>query len=139
MKIRHLRWYVAALLFAATVINYVDRQVLSIVAPVLTRELNLSPVDYANILQAFLYAYTVMYVVSGVIVDRWGTRLAQRPLHDVVGRWRTCCTPSPPPRSRSAHSACCWGIGEPGNFMAATKVTSEWFPPQGARLRQRDW
>ena len=74
MKVPHLRWYVAALLFAATVINYIDRQTLSIVAPVLTRELNISPIVYSQILQAFLIAYTIMYVGSGFLVDRWGTR-----------------------------------------------------------------
>ena len=58
MKIPHLRWYIAALLFLATVINYIDRQALSVVAPVLTKELHLSPISYANILQAFLWAYT---------------------------------------------------------------------------------
>ena len=76
MKIPRLRWWIAALLFAATVINYIDRQALSIVAPILTKELHLSPSQYANILQVFLYAYTVMYIVSGILVDRWGTRVA---------------------------------------------------------------
>ncbi|MBC7924587.1 MAG: MFS transporter [Bryobacteraceae bacterium] len=127
MKIPHLRWYVAALLFLATVINYVDRQALSVVAPVLTKELQLTPVTYANILQAFLWAYTVMYVVSGIIVDRWGTRIGlaafmlwwsvANMLHGLVtsafqlGAFRFLL-----------------GAGESGNFMAAVKVTSEWFP-----------
>src|SRR5688572_5333013 len=74
--IRHLRWYIAALLFASTVINYIDRQVLSIVAPVLTKELQISAIEYSNILQAFLIAYTLMYLGSGVLVDRWGTRIS---------------------------------------------------------------
>lgn len=129
MKIRHLRWYIGALLFAATVINYIDRQALSIVAPVLTRELGLTPVQYANILQAFLYAYTVMYLVSGVIVDRWGTRLA-------LGAFMTWWSIS---NMLHAFASTAFGlgafrlllgIGEPGNFMAATKATSEWYPPK---------
>ena len=127
MKIPHLRWYVAALLFLATVINYVDRQALSVVAPVLTKELKLTPVAYANVLQAFLWAYTVMYVVSGIIVDKWGTRLGlgvfmvwwsvANMLHAFVtsafqlGVFRFLL-----------------GVGESGNFMAATKASSEWFP-----------
>jgi ACS family hexuronate transporter-like MFS transporter len=74
IKIPHLRWYVAGLLFLASVINYVDRQALSVVAPVLTKELRISAVEYANILQAFLIAYTIMYVFSGVLTDRFGTR-----------------------------------------------------------------
>jgi ACS family hexuronate transporter-like MFS transporter len=127
MKIPHLRWYVAALLFLATVINYVDRQALSVVAPVLTKELKLTPVAYANVLQAFLWAYTVMYVISGVVVDKWGTRLGlgvfmvwwsvANMLHAFVtsafqlGVFRFLL-----------------GVGESGNFMAATKASSEWFP-----------
>ena len=127
MKIPHLRWYVAALLFLATVINYVDRQALSVVAPVLTKELQLTPVAYANVLQAFLWAYTVMYVISGIIVDKWGTRLGlgvfmvwwsvANMLHAFVtsafqlGVFRFLL-----------------GVGESGNFMAATKASSEWFP-----------
>src|SRR5882757_5348327 len=76
MKFPHLRWWIAGLLFAATIINYIDRQTLSIVAPVVTKELHISPIEYANILQAFLVAYTVMYLGSGFLVDRWGTRLS---------------------------------------------------------------
>jgi ACS family hexuronate transporter-like MFS transporter len=129
MRIRHLRWYVAALLFTATVINYVDRQALSIVAPLLTRELRLSPVDYAAILQAFLYAYTVMYIVSGVLVDRWGTRLAE----SVFMAWWSAANMLHA-FAGSAFSLGAFrlllGVGEPGNFMAAAKATSEWYPPK---------
>src|SRR5262249_41966202 len=77
MKIEQLRWYIAALLFTATVINYIDRQALSIVAPVLTKELGISPIEYSNMLQAFLIAYTLMYLGSGFLVDKWGTRVSQ--------------------------------------------------------------
>jgi len=76
MNIRRLRWYIAVLLFTATVINYIDRQALSIVAPVLTKELGISPIEYSNMLQAFLIAYTLMYLGSGFLVDRWGTRVS---------------------------------------------------------------
>ena len=74
MKIPHLRWWIAGLLFFSTVINYVDRQTLSVLAPVLGRDLGISDIQYANILTAFLAAYTVMYVGSGFLVDRLGTR-----------------------------------------------------------------
>jgi MFS transporter, ACS family, hexuronate transporter len=126
-KIRHLRWYIAALLFAATVINYIDRQALSIVAPVLTKELNLSPIQYANILQAFLYAYTVMYVVSGVIVDRWGTRLG-------LGLFMTWWSVANMLHAFATTAMglgvfrFLLGVGEPGNFMAAVRAVSEWYP-----------
>ncbi len=129
MKIPNLRWYIAALLFTATVINYVDRQALSVLAPVLTKELHLSDVDYASILQAFLYAYTVMYLVSGIIVDRWGTRIA---LSAFMTWWSVSNMLHAFARTAFGLGAfrVLLGIGEPGNFMAATKAASEWYPPK---------
>jgi len=129
MKIPRLRWWIAGLLFTASIINYIDRQALSIVAPVLTRELNLSPIEYANILQVFLYAYTVMYIVSGILVDRWGTRIAlavfmvwwsaSNMLHAFAGS-----------AMQLGFYRLLLGIGEPGNFMAAAKAASEWYAPK---------
>jgi ACS family hexuronate transporter-like MFS transporter len=129
VKIPHLRWYIAALLFTATVINYVDRQALSVLAPVLSKELHLSPEQYAGILLGFQIAYTVMYLVSGVLVDRWGTRLA-------LGAFMTWWSISNMLHAlaRTALGLAAFrvllGIGEPGNFMAASKATSEWYPPR---------
>ncbi|MCX6592930.1 MAG: MFS transporter [Acidobacteria bacterium] len=133
IKIPNLRWIVAGLLFTATVINYIDRQTLSVVAPMLTKELNLSPIAYSNILTAFLAAYTAMYLGSGYLVDRWGTRVSlsvfmvwwsiSNMLHALVtgafslGVFRFLL-----------------GIGEPGNFMAAIKATSEWYPAKERAL-----
>ena len=65
-RIPHLRWGIAGLLFLSTVINYVDRQALSVLAPVLTRELGLSDLEYSRVLTSFLAAYTVMYVGSEI-------------------------------------------------------------------------
>ena len=129
MKIPHLRWYIAALLFTATVINYVDRQALSILAPVLTKELQLSPAQYANILLGFQIAYTVMYLGSGVLVDRWGTR---KSLAAFMAWWSVSNMLHAFARTALALAGfrVLLGIGEPGNFMAATKATSEWYPPK---------
>lgn len=129
MKVRNLRWYIAALLFTATVINYVDRQTLSIVAPVLTRELHLSQIQYANILEGFLYAYTIMYVVSGLLVDRWGTRAA---LGAFMAWWSISNMLHAFANTAAQLGAfrILLGIGEPGNFMAASKASSEWYPPK---------
>lgn len=125
----HLRWYIAALLFLSTVINYVDRQTLSVVAPILTKELNLSAVAYANILSAFLVAYTLMYLGSGILVDRFGTKWslagfmawwsASNMLHAAVSG----------PMSLGAFRFLL-GLGESGNFMAAFKAISEWYSPK---------
>jgi ACS family hexuronate transporter-like MFS transporter len=129
VEIPHLRWCIAALLFTATVINYVDRQALSILAPVLTRELQLSPAQYANILLGFQIAYTVMYLVSGILVDRWGTR---RALAAFMTWWSISNMLHALARTAFALAGfrVLLGIGEPGNFMAATKATSEWYPPK---------
>lgn len=129
MKIRHLRWYIAALLFASTVINYIDRQTLSVVAPVLTKELRLSDVEYANVLQAFLLPYTLMYLVSGVLVDRWGTRIS---LSVFMAWWSASNALHMAARSALQLSVFRFllGAGEPGNYMAAGKAISEWYPPQ---------
>jgi ACS family hexuronate transporter-like MFS transporter len=129
VKIPHLRWLIAALLFTATVINYVDRQTLSILAPVLTRELQLTPIEYADILLGFQLAYAVMYLVSGVLVDRWGTRWAMAAF---MAWWSISNMLHAFARSAFGLGAfrVLLGIGEPGNFMAASKATSEWYPPK---------
>src|SRR5579872_1663105 len=127
MKIPHLRWWIAGLLFAACVINYIDRQTLSIVAPVLTRELHITPVRYSEILEAFLIAYTVMYLGSGFLVDRWGTRKA---LGIFMSWWSMANVLHAFARTVLGLGIFRFllGIGEPGNFMASFKAISEWYP-----------
>ena len=73
-KVSNIRWRIAALVFLATVINYIDRQTLSLVAPFVADELEISDIAYGNIVAAFLWAYTAMKLVSGVLIDRWGAR-----------------------------------------------------------------
>jgi len=132
-RIPHLRWWIAGLLFLSTVINYIDRQTLSVLAPVITSELGISASQYGNILTGFLAAYTVMYVGSGFIVDRFGTRLS---LSVFIVWWSL---------ANMAHAFCRgpWslgvlrfllGMGESGNFMAAFKVVSEWYPAKERAL-----
>ncbi len=125
----NLRWYIAALLFLSSVINYIDRQTLSIAAPVLTKELHISPIEYSNILQAFLIAYTVMYLGSGFLVDRWGTRISMAAF---MGWWSLANMLHAFANSAFQLGAFRFllGVGEPGNFMGALKVTSERFPPK---------
>ena len=71
---RPQRWLMISLAFFATVINYLDRQTLSVVAPVLLDQFHMNSVDYSRVLSAFLLAYTVMNGVSGPLIDRLGTR-----------------------------------------------------------------
>jgi len=128
-KLRNLRWYIAALLFTSTVINYIDRQTLSVVAPSIKHDLHLSQTEYGRILQIFLLAYTVMYVVSGFLVDRWGTR---KSLAIFVAWWSAANVLHVFARSAASLSffRLLLGIGEPGNYSAASRAASEWFPPK---------
>jgi ACS family hexuronate transporter-like MFS transporter len=124
-----LRWSIAALLFAATVINYVDRQTLSVVAPILTRDLGISNTEYSNILTAFLIPYTLMYVPAGWLCDRWGTR---RALAVFMAWWSVANALHGFVRGSLGLGVFRFllGVGESGNFIAAGKAISEWFPPK---------
>lgn len=127
MQLRQVRWHIAGLLFASTVINYIDRQTLSVVAPVLTRELNISQVEYSYVVQAFLIAYTIMYVLSGPLVDRWGTKVS---LTVFVAWWSIANALHLFARNamQLAVFRFLLGVGEPGNYNAAARVASEWYP-----------
>ena len=128
-ELNQVRWYIAGLLFLSSVINYVDRQVLSVVAPVLTKELGITPMGYANILQAFLIPYTLMYVGSGFLVDRWG---AKKALAIFMAWWSSANMLHG--FAQGALSLAFYrgllGIGEPGNFMAGFRAISEWYSPK---------
>src|SRR4051812_13220796 len=76
MKLRHLRWYIAALLFTATVINYIDRQVIGVVKLRIMADLHHNQIQNVRVVQFFLIAYSLMHVVSGFLVDKWGARRA---------------------------------------------------------------
>ncbi len=125
----NVRWRIAALLFGATVINYLDRQTLSVLASEISLELDLSDIEYSRIVQAFLICYAAMYIVWGRIIDRWGTRVALA----VSMVWWSLAN-SAHALSRGALGLGVFrallGIGESGNFLAAEKAISEWFPPQ---------
>jgi ACS family hexuronate transporter-like MFS transporter len=127
MRIPHLRWWIAGLLFFSTVINYIDRQTLSVLAPVITGEMNISPTEYSNILTAFLAAYTVMFVGSGFVVDRFGTRVS---LAAFVVWWSLANMAHAFARGVWSLGLCrlLLGLGESGNFMAAFRAVSEWYP-----------
>jgi MFS transporter, ACS family, hexuronate transporter len=123
----HRRWAILALLFLATVINFVDRQTLSILAPTLRSELHLTDADYANVVTAFLAAYTVMYTVSGRLMDRFGVRAG---LTACIAWWSLATMLTA--RATNAFSLAAFrfllGVGEPGIFPGGVKVCGEWFP-----------
>jgi ACS family hexuronate transporter-like MFS transporter len=126
-KIPHLRWWIVGLIFFASVLNYIDRQALSILAPTIQKELNLSNEDYASVLNAFLIAYTIALILSGKIVDRFGVRIS---LAIFVGWWSIANIFTGFARSAMSLGVCRFflGLGEAGNWTAAPKAVSEWFP-----------
>ena len=69
------RWVICALLFFAATINYIDRQVIGILKPTLSKEFTWTEIDYANIVFAFQLAYAIAYAFAGRLIDRLGTRL----------------------------------------------------------------
>ena len=75
MKPSPLRWRMIGLAFWATAINYLDRQTLSVAAPMLAEKFHMTDVAYSRVTSAFLLAYTIMNGVSGPLIDRLGTRL----------------------------------------------------------------
>ena len=129
MEPRRLRWVIAGLLCAATTINYVDRQTLSILSPLLRKELQLSERDYANIVTAFLIPYTVMYALGGRFLDKVGVRLG---LALSLAWWSGATVLSAFARGAFTLGAARFllGIGEPCVFPAGVKVCGEWFPPR---------
>jgi len=128
-KIPHLRWWIAGLLFTSTVINYVDRQTLSILARRIQDDLRISNLQYSYVLQAFLAAYTVTFLFAGRITDWLGTRLS---LAAFITWWSLADMATALAQSAFSLGAFRFllGIGEPGNFTAAPKAVSEWFTPE---------
>ena len=127
--IPNLRWWITGLVFFGTVINYVDRQTLSSLAPRLTKELHLTNSDYGLISNAFLIPYTIMFVVSGWLIDRYGTKL----IYGVAAVWWSVAAMlHATVSSVFGFSAMRFllGAAESANFVGAQKVAAEWFPPK---------
>lgn len=125
--IRGLRWYVAGLLCLASGLNYLDRQTLSVLAQTIQDELHLTTVQYSQITSAFLVSYTVMYAVSGRLIDFLGTR---RSFLLFVSGWSVANVLHLFARTATQFSVFRFLLGatESGNFPAGVKVVTEWFP-----------
>ena len=117
------------LAFWATVINYLDRQTLSVAAPVLREQFHMSNVDYSRVVFGFLLAYTIMNGVSGPLIDWLGTRVGYALC---IGWWSAAAVLHAVARGAFSLGAFRFllGMGEAGNWPAAVKVVSEWFPPR---------
>ena len=131
-RIGNVRWTICAMLFAATTINYMDRQVIGLLKPVLQLPLaqggiGMSELHYGYIVDAFQVAYALGVLLAGYFVDKVGTRIGYMV---IMGLWSL---------SAMGHALAntvfqfgiarfCLGAGESGNFPAAIKTVSEWFP-----------
>jgi ACS family hexuronate transporter-like MFS transporter len=121
------RWFILVLIFLATCINYIDRQIIGLLKPILEKEFSWTETDYSHIVMAFTAAYAVGLLLSGGLIDRVGTRIGYTVsiliwsiagmLHAIV---RTVFGFS---LARIG-----LGLGEAGNFPAGVKTVAEWFP-----------
>jgi len=128
-----LRWLMIALVFLATVINYLDRQTLSVLAPVLQDQFRMSATEYSRIVFLFMLAYTIMNGLSGPIIDRIGTKAG----YALTIAWWSAAEVLHT-FSRGVVSLGVFrfllGMGEAGNWPAAVRVVAEWFPAEERAL-----
>jgi MFS transporter, ACS family, hexuronate transporter len=123
----NVRWTICALLFFATTINYIDRQVLGILAPTLEKEIGWNELEYSYIVTAFQAAYAIGLLLVGRIMDLVGTKLGYT---IAMITWSIAAMAHALARSAFGFGAARFalGLGESGNFPAAIKTVAEWFP-----------
>ena len=126
-QVQGLRWYIAGLLCLTSALNYLDRQTLSVLAQTIQTDLHITTVEYARITSAFLLSYTIMYAVSGRVIDALGTR---RSLLIFVSGWSVANALHALARTALQFSFFRFllGAAEPANFPAGVKAVTEWFP-----------
>lgn len=127
LKLGNYRWTVCALVFVATTINYLDRQVIGILKPMLESNLNIGEAQYGYIVMAFQLSYAFIMVIAGRLIDKFGTKIGYGIsviLWSIAAMGHALAT--------GAFSFGIWraflGISEAGNFPAAIKTIAEWFP-----------
>jgi ACS family hexuronate transporter-like MFS transporter len=130
-KITGLRWWIIGLVFLATLINYIDRLTISVLAPEIIRDLHLDRFQYGSIATWFLLAYTISQALSGKLYDRVGTR---RGFSISISVWSLAAIAHSVARGLFSLSLFRFilGLGEAGNWPGAAKTVAEWFP-----VRQR--
>ena len=132
-KIKNYRWLIVVLLFFATTINYLDRQIIGLLKPILEKEFNWTETDFAHIVMAFTAAYAVGLLSFGWLIDKIGTKLGYTitiVIWSIAGMLHAL--------ARSAFgfgvARVGLGIGEAGNYPAAMKTVAEWFPKKERAL-----
>jgi len=132
-KIGRYRWTICSLIFYATTINYLDRQVISLLKPTLEKEFNWAESDYSNIVVAFQFAYALGMVGAGRVIDKIGTKLGYAislTLWSIASILHAFATGT---LSFAIYRAFL-GVTEAGNFPAAFKAVAEWFPKKERAL-----
>jgi MFS transporter, ACS family, hexuronate transporter len=126
-KNQRLRWWIVWTLFCSTAINYINRQTLSVLAPVISKEFHLSHTGLSNIFSAFQFAYAGMWLVGGIFLDIVGTRIG---LSIAVVWWSIVSVLTSFVNSASSLGALRFmlGMGEGVNWPGASKAVAEFFP-----------
>ena len=127
VKTGNFRWRIVALLFFATTINYIDRQIIGILKPYISDDLGWSEADYGYIVTAFQIAYAIGLITTGRILDKFGTRIGY--LWAIIV-WSIAAMAHAAARGVVSFAAARFalGLGEAANFPAAVKTVAEWFP-----------
>lgn len=133
VRVGNYRWVICALLFFATTVNYIDRQILGILAPTLKTELGWSEIDYSNVVFSFQLAYAIGLLLVGRMMDRLGTRQG---FSLAVVAWSVAAMAHAAAQSVLGFCVARFslGLGESGNFPAAIKTVAEWFPKRERAL-----
>jgi ACS family hexuronate transporter-like MFS transporter len=126
-RMGRVRWTICAMLFFATSINYMDRQVIALLKPTLAHTIGLTEINYGYIVDAFQVAYALGLLVAGRLVDKIGTRLGYIL---VMGIWSLSAMGHALASTAFEFGIARFflGVGESGNFPAAIKTVAEWFP-----------
>lgn len=128
-----VRWVILGMTFLATVINYLDRQTLSVMAPVLLDRFHITAGTYSQIITAFMLAYTIMNGISGPLLDRLGSRLGYSLTIAFWSAAEVLTSAATGAFSLGAYRFLL-GVGEAGNYPAGVKVIGEWFAPKERSL-----
>ncbi len=127
------RWVVVTLLFFATTINYLDRQVIGLLKDSLAKDFNWSETDYSRIVMAFSSAYAIALVLFGRLIDQIGTRLGYA-VSIIIWSVAAMCHALATGTLGFGIARTALGAGEGGNFPAAIKAVAEWFPKKDRAL-----
>jgi ACS family hexuronate transporter-like MFS transporter len=132
-RVGRVRWTICAMLFVATSINYMDRQIIAILKPTLEHSIGMTEVGFSYIVDAFQVAYAIGLLATGRFVDKVGTRIGYMVIMAV---WSLSAMGHAMANSvfEFGIARFCLGLGESGNFPAALKTTAEWFPQRERSL-----